>query len=160
MGKKLGIYPGTFDPITLGHMDLIKRASALFDELVIAVVDAQSNKKPYLSTEERVALAKAATKNFTNIRVESFSGLLINYAKTQSIQYCVRGLRNIQDFEYEGQLAGMNKNLMPELETIFLFTDPQYAHISSSMVREVGRLGGDIASFVPQAVIEAHLKWH
>ena len=158
-GKILGIYPGTFDPITLGHMDLIQRASRLFDELIIAVVDIQSNKQACLSTQERVRLVKAATQDFSNIRVESFSGLLITYAKAHGINYVIRGLRNIQDFEYEGQLSGMNKSLMPELETIFLFTDPKYAHISSSTVREVGRLGGDISSFVPEAVTQAGLLW-
>lgn len=162
--KKTAVYPGTFDPVTFGHLDIIQRASLLFDELIIAVPDQQS-KKPVFSLETREFWLKESVKPFEGIMghgkiyIEAFDGLLVNYLQSRKIQYVIRGLRSTQDFEYEIQLAGINKALLPHCESIFLMTEVKYAHISSSLVREVGRLGGDISAFVPKIVCES-LPWH
>lgn len=149
--EKIALYPGTFDPITLGHVDIIKRASRLFDRLLVGVAANQS-KSTWLELDQRIALIKAAVPD---IEVVSFDGLLVDFLKTQGASIVVRGLRNAADLALEQQLDGMNKAMMPGVETVWLNTNPEYQHISSSIVREVAKLGGDISSFVPNAVVKA-----
>jgi pantetheine-phosphate adenylyltransferase len=145
------IYPGTFDPITNGHLDLIARASRLYDKVVVAVA-VNKNKITLFSMDERVALAKTATLEFPNVLVIGFDNLLVDCAKQQGVDVILRGLRAVSDFEYEFQLAGMNRRLAPELETVFLTPAEQYEFISSSMIREIAQLHGDVSCFVPELV--------
>jgi len=145
------IYPGTFDPITNGHLDLIARASRLYHKVVVAVAVNRS-KTPLFSLDERVALAKAVTSEFPNVEVIGFDNLLVECAKQQGANVILRGLRAVSDFEYEFQLAGMNRRLAPELETVFLTPAEQYEFISSSMIREIAQLNGDVSCFVPDLV--------
>lgn len=152
----VAIYPGTFDPITNGHLDLIARASKLYHEVIVAVA-INKGKDPLFSLDERVALVKAVTPNFNNIRVIGFDNLLVECAKQQRANVILRGLRAVSDFEYEFQLAGMNRHLAPNLETVFLTPAEQYEFISSTMIREIARLHGDVSIFVPDIVHE-HLK--
>ena len=146
------VYPGTFDPITNGHIDLLKRACKLFDHVTLAVAH-NPNKKALFDLSERVEMAKNAVYSYDNISVVGFDNLLVDFTHEQNASVILRGLRAVSDFEYEFQLAGMNRNLATDIETIFLTTAEQYAHISSSIVKEVARLGGDITKFVPQQVI-------
>lgn len=148
---KKAIYPGTFDPITLGHEDVVRRAARLFDEVIVAVAQSQS-KRPLFGLDERVALAAEVLKDCRNVRVVGFSGLLMQFAREESAQVVIRGLRAASDFEYEFQLAGMNRNLYPEVETLFLTPAEHYMFISASLVREVALLGGDISKFVSPQV--------
>jgi pantetheine-phosphate adenylyltransferase len=145
------IYPGTFDPITNGHLDLIARASRLYHKVVVAVA-VNRGKTPLFSLEERVDLAKAVTPEFSNVLVIGFDNLLVECAKQQGANVILRGLRAVSDFEYEFQLAGMNRHLAPQLETVFLTPAERYAFISSSMIREIARLHGDVSCFVPDLV--------
>lgn len=145
------IYPGTFDPITNGHLDLIARASRLYHKVVVAVAVNRS-KTPLFSLDERVDLAKAVTSEFPNVLVIGFDNLLVQCAKQQGANVILRGLRAVSDFEYEFQLAGMNRRLAPELETVFLTPAEQYEFISSSMIREIAQLNGDVSCFVPDLV--------
>ncbi len=145
------IYPGTFDPITNGHVDLIARASRLYHKVVVAVAVNRS-KTPLFSLDERVALATAVTLEFSNVLVIGFDNLLVECAKQQGAHVILRGLRAVSDFEYEFQLAGMNRRLAPELETVFLTPAEQYEFISSSMIREIAQLNGDVSCFVPDLV--------
>jgi len=145
------IYPGTFDPITNGHLDLIARASRLYDKVVVAVA-VNKNKITLFSMDERVALAKTVTLEFPNVLVIGFDNLLVDCAKQQGVDVILRGLRAVSDFEYEFQLAGMNRRLAPELETVFLTPAEQYEFISSSMIREIAQLHGDVSCFVPELV--------
>lgn len=151
------IYPGTFDPITRGHEDLVHRASKLFDELVVAVA-ADSGKSPFFSLDERVAMARAVLADYPNVRVMGFSGLLMEFSRQQQARIIVRGLRAVSDFEYEFQLAGMNRGLYPDVETIFLTPSEQYMFISATIVREIARLGGDASKFVHPLVAEQLYK--
>jgi len=148
------MYPGTFDPITCGHSDIVARASKIFDEVIVAVA-ANSGKSPVFSLEERVALAKQVLGHLPRVIVCGFDGLLAEFATQSGVQVIVRGLRAVSDFEYEFQLSGMNKALKPELETVFLPTSTQYTYISSSLVREVAKLGGNIEAFVHPHVMDA-----
>lgn len=150
------IYPGTFDPLTVGHEDLVRRAAGLFDEVIVAVAGSTS-KRTMLSTEERVALAVGAFSECKNVKVVGFTGLLMQFVQEQGAQMVIRGLRAATDFEYEFQLAGMNRKLFPKLETLFLTPSEQFMFISSSLVREVAILGGDIDQFVSPS-IEAAIK--
>ncbi|MDP2964031.1 MAG: pantetheine-phosphate adenylyltransferase [Sulfurimicrobium sp.] len=150
------IYPGTFDPVTRGHEDLVRRASRIFDEVVVAVADSRS-KQPFFSLQERVEMASEVLKNCANVRVTGFSGLLIHFLQQQEATIILRGLRAVSDFEYEFQLAGMNRNLYPNVETIFLTPSEQYMFISASMVREIALLGGDVSQFV-QPVVSSRLS--
>lgn len=155
-GRK-AIYPGTFDPITNGHLDLLHRASDLFDEVIIAVAES-TPKDTIFSLAERLALAEkviASNKFEVRVSVESFSGLLVDYARKKGVQTLVRGLRAVSDFEYEYQMALMNRHLDPELETVFLMPDEKYVYLSSSLVRQIARLGGDLSAFLPRAVLSA-----
>jgi pantetheine-phosphate adenylyltransferase len=151
--NRIAVYPGTFDPITLGHEDIVRRAANLFDEVIVAVAGS-TNKSTLFSLDERVALAKGLF-NSPNIKVVGFSGLLMQFVQDQGAQMVIRGLRAASDFEYEFQLAGMNRKLYPKLETLFLTPAEQYMFVSSSLVREVARLGGDVNQFVSPAVEKA-----
>jgi pantetheine-phosphate adenylyltransferase len=146
------IYPGTFDPLTLGHEDLVRRAAALFDEVVLAIADSQS-KRPCFTPDERVAIAREVLAPYPNVSVMRFSGLLIDFAKAQGANVIMRGLRAVSDFEYEFQLAGMNRNLQPEIETLFLTPAERYLFISATLVREIAMLGGDVTKFVHPSVV-------
>lgn len=145
------VYPGTFDPITNGHVDLIGRATRLFDQVVVAVA-ADTHKTPIFDLEERLAMARGTVTHLPNVQVTSFSGLLVSFAEAAGIPVIMRGLRAVSDFEFEFQLASMNRRMSPHVETLFLTPAEQYAFISSSLVREVSRLGGDVSAFVPPQV--------
>lgn len=151
---KRALTPGTFDPITSGHLDVIARASQLVDEVVVAVADSQK-KGPLFALEERVELVRQATAHLSNVRVEPFKGLLVDFAKELDATVVVKGLRAITDFEYEFQMTAMNYQLSPQLETLFIMSPPQYMYLSSSIVREISKMGGDIQQFVPPCVYEA-----
>ncbi len=144
------VYPGTFDPITRGHEDVVRRAAGLFGEVIVAV--AESRTKTMFTLDERVGMAREVFADFANVRVEGFSGLLMNFVQAQGARVVLRGLRAVSDFEYEFQLAGMNRNLYPEMETLFLTPAEQYTFISATMVREVARFGGDVGKFVSPSV--------
>jgi len=151
------MYPGTFDPITLGHEDLVRRASRLFDKVVVAIA-ANPGKEPMFSLEERVALAKSVLEDFDGVEVTGYAGLTVNFAKENGLRVIVRGLRAISDFEYEFQLANMNRHLTDEVETAFLTPTETYTYISSSLVREIAALGGDISEFVSPTIKKALLE--
>jgi pantetheine-phosphate adenylyltransferase len=148
------IYPGSFDPMTLGHLDIIKRASKMFDELTVSVLDNKA-KIALFSVEERVNILKEATKDLSNVKVDSFNGLLIDYARQKDIHISVRGLRAITDFEYELQIAQTNRILSGgDLDTVFLTTSLEYSYLSSSSVKEIAAFGGDVSQCVPEFVAE------
>lgn len=151
------MYPGTFDPITLGHEDLVRRASRLFDKIVVAVATNPS-KAPMFTVEERVALAREALKGFKNVEVTGYDGLTVEFAKKKGLKVIVRGLRAISDFEYEFQLANMNRHLTDDVETVFLTPTEKYTYISSSLVREIASMGGNIGDFVSPGVRKALQK--
>ncbi|MBS1203509.1 MAG: coaD [Proteobacteria bacterium] len=151
------IYPGTFDPITNGHIDIVTRAAAMFTEVVLAIA-ASPGKTPMFSLDERVALAQSATAHLPNVTVVGFSDLMANFARAQQANILIRGLRAVSDFEYEMQLAHMNRHLMPELESVFLMPSKEWSFISSSLVKEVARHHGDVAHFLPPNVHKALLE--
>ena len=146
------MYPGTFDPITRGHEDLVRRASSLFDEVIVAVADSRG-KQPFFTLDERVAMARETLAAFPNVRVEGFAGLLMDFLRKQEAKIILRGLRAVSDFEYEFQMAGMNRKLYPDVETLFLTPSEQYMFISATMVREIATLGGDVSPFINPLVI-------
>lgn len=152
--KRIAVYPGTFDPITLGHEDLVRRAANLFDEVIVAVAGS-TNKSTLFSLDERVALAQNIFAGYSNVSVMGFSGLLMQFVQDQHAQVVIRGLRAASDFEYEFQLAGMNRKLYPKLETLFLTPSESYMFVSSSLVREVAKLGGDVSQFVSKTIANA-----
>lgn len=154
MPYKSAIYPGTFDPITNGHVDLIHRASNLFERVVVAVAQS-TGKTPVLPIDERVALAQQAITDLDGVEVCSFNSLLVDFLHEKNANVIVRGLRAVSDFEYEFQLASMNRHLSPHIETVFLTPAEQYSYISSSLVREIAKLGGDVSPFVPAHVVAA-----
>ncbi len=145
------IYPGTFDPFTHGHTDLVQRAARLFDKVIVAVA-ANPSKRPAFDLEERIRLARLVLSGLDNVEVCGFDTLLADYAKVRGAQVILRGLRAVSDFEHEFQLAGMNRRLAPTVETLFLTPAEQYAYISSSLVREIAALGGDVSEFVHESV--------
>ena len=145
--KLKAVYPGTFDPITLGHQDLVRRAARMFDEVILAVADSRS-KRPFFTLEERVEMARSVVKEYPNVTVMGFSGLLMRFAQENDAKIVMRGLRAVSDFDYEFQLAGMNRNLFPEVESIFLTPAEQFLFISATLVREISVLGGDVSKFV------------
>lgn len=153
----IAIYPGTFDPVTNGHLDLIARASRFFHKVIVAVA-VNAGKTPLFSLEERVNLAKAATALHANVEVIGFDNLLVDCAQQHGATVILRGLRAVSDFEYEFQMAGMNRNLAPELETMFLTPPEQYTFISSSVIKAIAQLHGDISAFVPDCVYQQLLK--
>lgn len=157
---KRAVYPGSFDPVTYGHLDIIRRSAALVDELIVGVLQ-NNNKKPLFSSQERVKILLEATKDMSNVRVEAFTGLSIDFVRKCNAQFLVRGLRAITDFDYELQMAQTNRIMAPDIDTIFLTTSLQYAYLSSSTVKEVAYYGGDISKFVPPGVVRAILaKMH
>ncbi len=144
------VYPGTFDPITRGHEDVVRRAAGLFGEVIVAVAESRSH--TLFSLSERVGMAQEVFADFTNVRVEGFNDLLMNYVRSKDARVVLRGLRAVSDFEYEFQMAGMNRSLHPEVETVFLTPAEKYTFISASMVREISRFGGDVSKFVSPSV--------
>lgn len=151
---KRAVYPGSFDPVTYGHLDVIRRSAALVDELIVAVLQ-NNNKNPLFSAGERVNILLEVTKDMKNVRVESFSGLSIDFVKKCGAQFLVRGLRAITDFDYELQMAQTNRIMSRDIDTVFLTTSLEYAYLSSSTVKEVAYYGGDISEFVPPEVAAA-----
>jgi pantetheine-phosphate adenylyltransferase len=147
------VYPGTFDPITLGHEDLVRRAARLFDTVIVAVADATA-KRPFFTRDERVAMAREVLKDLTNVEVVGFSGLLMKFVEQHHARVVIRGLRAASDFEYEFQLAGMNRGMYPEVETLFLTPGEQHMFVSATIVREISTMGGDVSKFVPPHVAE------
>ena len=157
---KTAIYPGSFDPVTLGHIDVMKRASKLFDHLIIGVLNNRA-KTPLFSVEERVNMIKGVVSEYANVEVRSFDGLLVEFARLCKATAVVRGLRAVTDFEYELQMSQTNHKLEPDLETMFLTTSIEYSYLSSTTVREIAAYGGDVSQFVPEAVageLEAKMK--
>ncbi len=151
-----GLYPGTFDPVTYGHIDLIERALTIFDEVLVSVAHQSPDKAPLFTVEERVQLLKQATRGLgKRVRVESFDGLVVDYARRQKVNAMIRGVRMISDFEYEFQMALTNRKLANEIQTIFLMPHESYVYISSRLVRQLSTLGGDISAFVPKFVLQA-----
>jgi pantetheine-phosphate adenylyltransferase len=144
---KKAVYPGTFDPITRGHEDLVRRAARLFDHMIVAVADSKS-KKPFFSLDDRIQMAREVLAGIPNIEVIGFAGLLMDFMREHQAKVIIRGLRAVSDFEYEFQMAGMNRNLYPDVETVFLTPGEQYMFISATMVREIATLGGDVSHFV------------
>jgi len=151
------IYPGTFDPMTNGHLDIVTRAALMFDHVILAIA-ASPGKKPMFPLDERVALATQVTSHLDNVEVIGFSDLMANFAKAQGANVLVRGLRAVSDFEYEMQLANMNRHLLPTLESVFMMPSKEWSFISSSLVKEVARHGGDIAPFLPQVITQALME--
>ncbi|HEY9685730.1 MAG TPA: pantetheine-phosphate adenylyltransferase [Coleofasciculaceae cyanobacterium] len=147
----IAVYPGSFDPITMGHVDVVTRASQLFETIVMAVVR-NPGKSPQFSLEERVEFVRESTKHLKNVKVESFEGLTVDLAKTHNAKVIIRGLRAVSDFDHEFAMSQMNKRLCPEVETIFMMAGLEYQFLSSSMTKEVARLGGDIGGLVPAKV--------
>lgn len=152
----MAIYPGTFDPITRGHEDLVRRAASLFDRLILSIAESPS-KQPRFSLEERVAMAREVLADVPNVEIVGFNTLLMEFVHEMGAKVIVRGLRAVSDFEYEFQMAGMNRSLYPEVETVFLTPGEQYMFISATMVREIARLGGDVGKFV-QPCVEKRLR--
>jgi len=148
----IAVYPGTFDPLTRGHEDIVRRAAGLFEKLVVGIADSRA-KKPIFSLEERLAIAGEVLGHYPNVEVAGFHGLLKDFAREQNARVIVRGLRAVSDFEYEFQMAGMNRYLLPEVETMFLTPSDQYQFISGTFVREIAVLGGDVSKFVAPLVL-------
>ncbi|MBQ9815598.1 MAG: pantetheine-phosphate adenylyltransferase [Lachnospiraceae bacterium] len=148
---KKAVYPGTFDPVTFGHIDVIRRSANIVDELVIGVL-VNNQKTPLFTPEERVEMLKSVTKDIPNVTIVAFNGLLIDFAKSQNANFVIRGLRAVTDFEYELQMAQTNRIIDPDVDTIFLTTSLEYAYLSSSTVREVASFRGDISKFVPEHI--------
>lgn len=156
---KIALYPGTFDPVTLGHLDIIRRAAGVCDKLVIGVLP-NSAKRPWFSVEERIELIKKVTSDLDNVEVESFDGLTVDFGKKISASVIVRGLRAITDFEYELQIAQINHRLNPDIDTIFFTTSVEYSYVSSSIAKEVASYGGDVSGLVPHEIIDDLFKKH
>lgn len=152
------MYPGTFDPITLGHEDLVRRAAVLFDKVIVAIAANTGSKTPMFSADERVDMARSALADIDNVKVTRYDGLTVDFAREHGLRVIIRGLRAVSDFEYEFQLANMNRHLTDEVETAFLTPTEKYTFISSSLVREVAELGGDVSEFVSPEVRAALLE--
>lgn len=152
------MYPGTFDPITLGHEDLVRRAASLFDRVVVAIASDTGSKTPMFSVEERLNMARAALEEIDNVEVTQYAGLTVDFARDNGLRVIIRGLRAVSDFEYEFQLATMNRHLTDDVETLFLTPNEKYNFISSSLVREVAQLGGNIGEFVSPEVESALME--
>jgi pantetheine-phosphate adenylyltransferase len=153
MTRRVAVYPASFDPITNGHLDLIERASHLFDELIVAVAT-NVNKSPLFSVDERLAMIRDAVKESPSLRVDTMDGLLVDYAREHGARVVIRGLRALADFEYEFEMAMMNARLYPDIETVFLMTSAKWFYVSSSRLREIVRFGADVSEFVPKLVAE------
>ena len=150
----IGVYPGSFDPVTYGHLDIIKRASVLFDKIIVGVLH-NSAKSPLFSVEERVNILEKATRDIPNVVIQPFDGLSVNFARENQAKVIIRGLRAVTDFEYELQMAQTNRVLAPDVDTVFLTTSLEYAYLSSTIMKEVARFGGDISKFAPPEVLDA-----
>ena len=150
---KIAIVPGSFDPVTNGHIDIIKRTAELFDEVYVAIL-VNSSKKPLFTVEERIELLKHVTSDIKNVKIESFSGLLVDFARKKNANCIVKGLRAVSDYEYEVQMALTNKQIAPEIETLFIPTNGLYSYLSSSIVKEVAKYGGDLSQMLPNEIIE------
>jgi pantetheine-phosphate adenylyltransferase len=155
MNTRIAVYPGTFDPLTRGHEDLVRRAAKLFGRVVVGIAESRS-KRPFFTLDERVAMAREVLSAYANVEVTGFDGLLMEFVRSQGAGVILRGLRAVSDFEYEFQMAGMNRVLFPEVETVFLTPGEQYMFISATMVREIASLGGDVSKFV-QPLVGARL---
>lgn len=153
MDMKIAIYPGSFDPVTKGHLDIIERSAKMVDVLIVAVLN-NGTKSPLFSVEERVNMLREVTKDIKNVKIDSFSGLLVDYAKKAGASIIIRGLRAVTDFEYELQMAQTNRIMDNSIDTIFLTTSLEYAYLSSSTVKEVARYGGNVEHFVPEYVVK------
>ena len=149
----IAVYPGTFDPLTMGHEELVRRAARLFGTVIVGVADSRG-KNPLFTPVERLEIAREALADYKNVEVVSFSGLLVNFVRARSADVVIRGLRAVTDFEYEFQLAGMNRQLMPEIETIFMTPSDNYQFVSATLVREIAMLGGDVGKFVSPLVLK------
>jgi pantetheine-phosphate adenylyltransferase len=147
------VYPGTFDPFTRGHEDLTRRAARIFDRVIVAVADSEA-KRPFFTTAERIEMARDVLRPLSNVEVTSFSSLIVDFVRKQGAQVVLRGLRAVSDFEYEFQMAGMNRHLYPDVETLFLTPDEKYTFISATIVREIAKFGGDVGQFVHPIVAE------
>lgn len=154
---RVAVYPGSFDPITNGHLDIIKRASRLYDRVVVGVLN-NTSKNPIFTAEERKAMIDEVTSSIDNVSCDIFSGLLVDFAKQSKATVIIKGLRTVADFEYEFQMALLNKALNPEYETVFMMTDSKYSYISSSMVKDVAKYHGQLEGFVPQCITEKIMK--
>ncbi|BGI50914.1 MAG: pantetheine-phosphate adenylyltransferase [Arsenophonus endosymbiont of Ceratovacuna japonica] len=150
--KNKAIYPGTFDPITYGHIDIIERTALMFEKIILAIFDNSLHKNTMFTISERISFAKEQIKHLTNVEVMGFCGLTVNFAKKHNINILIRGIRFISDFEYEYKLANMNNNLMASLETIFLLSSPKLSFISSSLIKDIVYYGGDVSSFLPKSI--------
>jgi pantetheine-phosphate adenylyltransferase len=153
---RIAVYPGSFDPVTLGHLDIIHRAARQFDRLIVSVLN-NTSKSPLFSVEERVSLLKVVTKDLPNVEVDSFHDLLVRYMRSKQAQIIIRGIRSVTDFEYELQLASMNRKLDEGIDTIFMMTNPKFSYLSSSIVKEIARFHGDVQDLVPP-VVETALR--
>lgn len=151
---KIGVYPGSFDPVTNGHIDIIERASKIFDKVIVGVLH-NPNKNPFFNVDERITLLKETTKGFNNIEIDSFSGLLIDFMNNKKAKVIVKGLRAVSDFEYEFQMALMNRKLAPDVETVFMMTNSKYSYLSSSIIKEVTKFNGCVTGLIPKNVEEA-----
>lgn len=149
----IAIVPGSFDPVTNGHLDIIRRTSGLFDTVYVSILS-NSSKTPLFTIEERINLIERVTKEFSNVKVENFTGLLVDYAREKNAKFIVKGLRAVSDYEYEVQMSLTNKQLAPEIETFFITTNSKYAYLSSSIVKEIAKYGGDITEMVPPEIIQ------
>jgi pantetheine-phosphate adenylyltransferase len=152
--KNIAVYPGTFDPITFGHIDLVERASRIFDQVIVAVA-ANKNKKPCFNLDERINYASHVLQRYSNVQVMGFEILLIDFMRQHNANIILRGMRAVSDFDYEFQLAGMNRHLASDIESLFLMPAENYTYISSSFVREIAFLGGNVAQFVPEIIVDA-----
>ena len=157
MNTSLAIYPGSFDPVTNGHLDLIERGAKIFGRLIVAVLR-NADKQPLFTVDERVEMLREVTRSFPTVEVDVFEGLLVDYARRRGAQVILRGIRAISDYEYELQMALMNRKLDETMETIFLMPNEKYTYLSSNFVREIARLGGDVSKFVPPIVLRALLQ--
>ncbi len=155
---KAGIFPGTFDPVTHGHIDLIQRALVIFDQVIVAVAEQNSGKKPLFSTAQRLGLMRQAVRGMQGVSVESFDGLVVDYARKKGVNAMIRGIRMLSDFEYEFQMALTNRKLAGDIETIFLMPHESYAYLSSNLIKEIASLHGDISAFAPDFVVKALQK--
>jgi pantetheine-phosphate adenylyltransferase len=158
MNKRTAVYPGTFDPITNGHTDLVRRAATIFDRVVVAVA-ADTNKEPMFTLEQRVEMARRVLADVDNVEVKGYTGLTVDFARQNGLSVIVRGLRAVSDFEFEFQLANMSRHLTPEIESVFLTPQEQYTFISSTLIRQIAVLGGNVSEFV-HPVVEVELKRH
>lgn len=149
----IAIYPGSFDPVTNGHLDIIERTAATFDKVIVAIL-INSSKTPTFSIEEKIDMLKRATAHIPNVEIEFFDGLLVDFVRKKNAKVIVKGLRAISDFEYEFQMAMLNKSVAPDIETLFMMTSNKYSYLSSSIVKELGRLGASVEEYVPEAIID------